>query len=76
MSEGRRRRARALLAGRQLGGAAEPRRRRHDPVAICCYTPSGRASGRRSAFMPGCPVFSLILSIGLTILVNLIIRVF
>jgi len=27
-------------------------------------------------FMPGCLVFSLILSIGLTILVNLIIRVF
>ena len=34
--------------------------------------------GRRTEvrFMPGCLVFSLLLSIGLTILVNLLIRLF
>jgi hypothetical protein len=37
-----------------------------------------KRSGRRAnvRFMPGCLVFSLLLSIGLTILINVLIRLF
>ena len=57
------------LRERQLGPAA---RTAHSPPA----SPFAGGSGMQVRFMPGCLIVSLLVSVGLTILLNLLIRAF
>ena len=54
------------LRERQLGPSAAP----------AAQSPLGAGSGMQVRFMPGCLIGSLLLSLGLTLLLNLLIRAF